>query len=710
MSKFRISIALCFAISALNGADVNLEGVSVEDSADDGYRATTSEVGKTNTPILEIPQTVNVVTAQQLKDKKPETLAESLQNVSGISYGNTTGGIFDSIIKRGFGGGRDGSIMRNGVPSSVMHSFNKTVESVEVLKGPASLLYGAQEPGGIINMVTKKPKYDFANEIWAGFGNRNYWNTGFDTTGPIAESGFAYRFIFDTMKKDYWREFGEYKNVLFAPSLSYKGDDYRINFAYTHTRSTDPIDRGMYLIPNTGKLLPIDKKRRLDEPFNKLKTKLDTADINFEKNLGENWMLKGAYAFSRSRHEYGHIRLMNVNLNTGVASRRNEAYDDFIHRTHAGSLNLNGYVKTGELEHNLLFGIDAKEYYRYRPGALNSYSTGTTQRNFPINIYNPVYGTVAYPSDRASGIQYQKLKTIGFYAQDSINLTQNLIYSLGARYEYYDQVARGTTSGPNSTDQQDGKFTWQTGLLYLLTPEWSVYTNYAQSFNPQMAISGSDIGDIKPEEGKSIEFGSKFQNDSITASAAVFNINKKNIMRTVDGVSTPVGEARSRGFEFDFNGRVTQGLSLGASYAYTKTEVRKDSGAFAVLVGKPLEATPKHQASLFANYDFSHLGAKGLRIGGGARYFGSWYTYYMRTNLPAVPAGTAFKINSAVVYDAFISYDTKIAGYETNFSFNVKNLTDKLYYTSSSTGTRANIIPIQPGYARQFMLTASVKF
>ncbi len=704
MNKFRISAVLCFAISALNAADVSLDGISVEDSADDGYRATTSEVGKTNTPILEIPQTVNVVTQQQLKDKKPESLAESLQNVSGISYGNTTGGIFDSIIKRGFGGGRDGSIMRNGVPSSVMHSFNKTVESVEVLKGPASLLYGAQEPGGIINMVTKKPKYNFANEIWAGIGNRNYWNTGFDATGPIAESGFAYRFIFDTMQKDYWREFGEYKNVLFAPSLSYKGDDYRINLAYAHTRSTDPIDRGMYLIPSTGKLLPIDKKRRLDEPFNKLKTKLDTLDVNFEKNLGENWLLRGAYAFSRSKHEYGHIRLMNVNLNTGMATRRNEYYDGFIHRTHAGSLNLNGYVKTGEIEHNLLFGIDAKEYYRYRPGGLKD-----TGNHLSINIYHPIYGRVGLPTARESSIQYQKLKTIGFYAQDSINLTENLIYSLGTRYEYYDQVARGTTSGPNTTDQQDGKFTWQTGLLYLLTPQWSVYTNYAQSFNPQMAMKG-DIGDIKPEEGKSVELGTKFQNDSTTASAAVFNINKKNIMRTVNSVSTPVGEARSRGFEFDFNGRVTQGLSVGASYAYTKTEVRKDSGAFAVLVGKPLEATPKHQASLFANYDFSHLGVKGLRIGGGARYFGSWYTYYMRTNLSAVPAGTAFKMDSAVVYDAFISYDTKIAGYETNFSFNVKNLTNKLYYTSSSTGTDANIIPIQPGYARQFMLTASVKF
>ena len=243
MNKFSLSLAASsLLLTQIFAADVALQGVEVSERADDGYRAKTSEVGKTNTPILEIPQTVNVVTQQQIKDKKPETLAESLQNVSGVSYGNTTGGIFDSIIKRGFGGGRDGSIMRNGVPASVMHSFNKTVESVEVLKGPSSLLYGAQEPGGIINMVTKKPKYDFSNEIWAGVGNHAYWNAGFDATGPIADSGFAYRFIFDKSKKRYWREFGSVENELFAPSLSYKSDDYRINLAYTHTRSTDPID------------------------------------------------------------------------------------------------------------------------------------------------------------------------------------------------------------------------------------------------------------------------------------------------------------------------------------------------------------------------------------------------------------------------------------------------------------------------------------
>ena len=128
MNKFSLSLATSsLLLTQIFAADVALQGVEVSESADDGYRAKTSEIGKSNTPILEIPQTVNVVTQQQLKDKKPETLAESLQNVSGISYGNTTGGVFDAIVKRGFFSERDGSIMRNGVPAGVMDSFNKTV-------------------------------------------------------------------------------------------------------------------------------------------------------------------------------------------------------------------------------------------------------------------------------------------------------------------------------------------------------------------------------------------------------------------------------------------------------------------------------------------------------------------------------------------------------------------------------------------------------
>ncbi|WP_103588323.1 TonB-dependent siderophore receptor [Campylobacter concisus] len=714
MNKFRISAVLCFAISALNATDVSLDGISVEDSADDGYRATTSEVGKTNTPILEIPQTVNVVTQQQLKDKKPENLMESLQNVSGVSYANTTSGNFDAALKRGFGGGRDGSIMRNGVSAGVTHNFNATVQSVEVLKGPASLLYGVQDAGGIINLVTKKPLYENSNEIWLGTGNKKYRGFGFDSTGALGESGFAYRFIFDWSGKDYWREYGEYKNLLIAPSISYKGDDYRIDAAYSHTKYTDPADRGMYML-ESGQILDIDKKVRLDEPFNEIDGKVDTFDLSFEKNFGENWLLKGAYAFSRSLHEYGQARIMNINLASGIAKRRMEWYEDFEHKTHAGSLTLNGIVETGSITHNLLFGVDAKEYLRQRPEA-RQIEANDARNN--INIYSPIYGRVSVDDIKSRGAskktQYHKLKTIGTYAQDSINLTDSLIFVAGLRYEYYNQIvgdqnryAARPVPFTKSIDKSGGKLLYNVGLLYLLTPEWSVYTSHSQSFKPQTSIGSKGAVSLEPEEGKSIEFGTKFQNNSITAMAALFNIDKKNIINNVNNISYTSGKANSRGVEFDFNGRITDGLSVSSSYTYTKTKLKEDRN-MAWKVGRPLEATPKHQASLFANYDFTHLGVKGLRIGGGARYFGSWYTYNQQKSSAAY--GSFYKLPHAITYDAFVSYTTKISGYETNFAFNVKNLTDKLYYVTASSGTDSSVLPITPGYARQFMLTASVKF
>ena len=716
-AKFK-TIGLSFALisamaqagfSADNNATATLEAIEVSTSADDGYRAVRSEVGKTNTPILEIPQTVNVVTQQQLIDKKPDNLNEALQNVSGVSYFNTTSGNFDSTLRRGFGSERDGSIMRNGVTAGVTHNFNATVQSVEVLKGPASLLYGIQEPGGVINLVTKKPQYEFSNEIFGGLGNRRYWDVGFDSTGPIGDSGFAYRLIYDQNAKNYWREYGKYENFIVAPSISYKGDDYRIDLGYSHAKYKNPADRGMYIVRG-GIILPIPKERRLDEKINEIEGKIDTFYLGFEKNFGENWLLKGNYGFTRSKHEYGQARIMSVNLNSGIATRRIEWYKDFVHQTHSGSVTLNGIVKTGDIEHSLLFGVDAKEYMRKRPPQY--WLTGGAYR---INIYNPQYLGISSGAIMTNGTKqqsnYQKQKSVGFYGQDSINLTENLVFVAGLRYEYYDQIARNVRFRDGRVTESgasDGKLLYNLGLLYLLTPEWSVYTSYSQSFKPQMSTSDT-VNSLDPEEGKSIEIGSKFQNDAITATAAIFNIDKENIVVTDPATSTSdaSGKANSRGFEFDFNGRITQGLSIGSSYTYTKTKM-KENKQFPWQENRPLEATPKHQASLFANYDFSHLGLKGLRIGGGARYYGSWYTYNQNSSSPAY--GEFYKLPHAVTYDAFVSYTTKIAGRETNFAFNVKNLTDKLYYVTASSGTNSDVIPITPGYARQFMLTASVKF
>ena len=199
-------------------------------------------------------------------------------------------------------------------------------------------------------MVTKKPKYDFSNEIWAGIGNRNYWNAGFDTTGPIADSGFAYRFIFEQSAKDYWREYGEFKSYIVAPSISYKGDDYRIDLAYTHSEYTDPFDRGQYMVVNKSaayrawdsKFLLSDPKKRLDEKFSESSGKIDTVDVGLEKNIGENWLFRANYALTRSMLDYSQIRARDFNPATGVIERENTSFRNFEHRTHAGGVNLNG--------------------------------------------------------------------------------------------------------------------------------------------------------------------------------------------------------------------------------------------------------------------------------------------------------------------------------------------------------------------------------
>lgn len=309
-----------------------------------------------------------------------------------MNYANTTGGVFDAVLKRGFGKNRDGSIMRNGTPVGVRHSFNPSVETAEVLKGPASLLYGVQDPGGVINLVTKKPLYEPRYEIYGGFGNHSYYNAGFDATGAFGESGFAYRLIVDRSSKHYWREYGKYTSTFIAPSISYKGDDYRIDVAYTHGKYNDVLDRGMIMYVNKAnpawddKFITSDRKRRLDEPFNQIEGKVDTFDVNFEKHLGENWLLKASYAYTHSMHDYDQMRVRGFNPNTGMASRENSYYHDFKHQTSAGSVNLNGIVETGEISHNLLFGLDAQKEYRKRPGSVR-----VTAGVPSINVNRPVH-------------------------------------------------------------------------------------------------------------------------------------------------------------------------------------------------------------------------------------------------------------------------------------------------------------------------------
>lgn len=696
----------------------NLEQITVEDTGikQNGYQTTgTSVVSKAEVPVLDTPNTVNILSTQLLKDRKPESLIDALYNVSGVSQANTLGGMFDSIQKRGFGGNRDNSIMRNGLQAGPAKNFSATTETVEILKGPASVLYGIQDPGGVVNIITKKPQQTPKYVVGGTLGNHSLWGTQVDFTGGLG-NGFAYRFIYDKQEKNYWRNFGKIKNTTYAPSLSWENDTTKVLVAYEHKDILEPFDRGTNLLTATNSLPNIPVSRRLDEPNNETTAKTDNIDFKVEHKLNDNWKLNAGYNYARYEYFYNQARISNINVNTRKARRAIEQQQG-DQRVHSGTLNIVGEFGIGEIANRFVAGMDVMRNIRdlgpiYNQGIMNS----------DINIDHPNYTNPVAQKKNGNGnaYQYNHLKTLGVYVQDTAYLTDSVIVTGGLRYEYFDQFAGrhclnaancDLSKGQNltktaNTDQHDGKLLYQLGAVYKFTPNIATFANYAESFRPQMSVATPVNSDLKPEQGKSIEMGAKYENADFNAMVSLFNINKRNVAEAVGSGANAelniVGKQRSRGVEFDLNGQLTERLSAAANYTYTKVK-SLENARYPEAVNQQLSGVPKHQASLFLAYNVGEFDFGNIRVGSGARYLGSWYAY---TNNYA----KSYKIPHAVVYDAFIAYDTKISGKKVSFQLNGKNLTDKTYFPSTSGNATNTLIPVALGYGREFIFNTKVEF
>lgn len=214
-------------------------------------------------------------------------------NVSGITQGNTLAGTQDTILKRGFGGNRDGSIMHNGMPLVQGRGMNAAAESVVVLKGPSSMFYGIMDPGGVVNVVSKKPQMQPRTALsvsGSSYGRgRNGAGLLLDATGPVADSGLAWRLVADYTNEDYWRNFGKRRDVLLAPSLAWYGRDTQAVLWHEFRDYNVPFDRGTALDPRTNKPLDIPATRRLDEPFNQMKGKSHLAQFSLDHRITPGW-------------------------------------------------------------------------------------------------------------------------------------------------------------------------------------------------------------------------------------------------------------------------------------------------------------------------------------------------------------------------------------------------------------------------------------
>ena len=666
-----------------------------QDGATRGYQpVSTTTATRSDTPLINIPQAVNIVSQDVLKDQKAQSLDDALSNISGINQSNTLGGTQDAVIRRGFGDNRDGSILTDGFKTALPRSFNATTERVEVLKGPASTLYGILDPGGMVNVVTKKPQQAFSGEIYGSASSFGGGTTGLDFTGPIKDTDFAYRLIGEYKNVDYWRNFGKTKDWIISPSLSWYGEDTEVTLSYMHEDYSVPFDRGTIFDLNTGHAVNVDPKIRFDEPYNISKGSSDLASVNIKHEFNENWSLNLGYTYSYNEYSDNQARVMAYNAKNGNLTRRADATQGSEIYNHAMRADLTGDVEIGGLRNELLFGTS----YDYANTLRTDLIRCPQSVNF--NIYNPVYGKMPACTtvSKADSDQTEIISTASAYMQDSLHLTDQWILVGGLRYQHYDLTAGKGRPFVTNTDSNGSKWVPSGGIVYKLTPDISLYANVAKTFRPQSSIA-SYYGNLPPEEGVSYEVGSKFEiADGLTANVALYTSDKKNVAysEVIDGETyvQTAGLVRARGVEVDVAGEITDELSMIASYGFTDAKVIEDP----TYAGKWPVNVPRHTGSLFFTYDFGEVGGNGntLKVGVGAR--GAGKRAGINTN--------AYFLPGYIVADAFAAYTFKMERPLT-LQLNLKNIFNKTYYTSSIGSTN---LGNQIGEPFSAVLTASVKF
>ncbi len=696
-----LPLAACASVPAI-GADKTAEKgetlVVVGQAQADGvqnYQPLTSVTGtRTETSLLDVPQAIDVVPQQVITDQAVSSLDEALYNVSGITQANTLGGTQDAVMKRGFGDNRDGSILRDGVRSVQARNFTPTTERVEVLKGPASMLYGMGEPGGMINMITKKPQLQQHTHV-EGWGSSFKGGGGqLDVTGPLGTSGFAYRMIVDHDETDYWRNFGRNRQTVIAPSLMWFGESTTVRVAYEHMEYLVPFDRGTIIDSRTGKPVNTPRDRRFDESYNATRGDQDSVTLQVDQVLNESWKSSLTYAYSRNSYSDNQARALALDPETGVLSRQADSTAHAVSHANAVQLTLNGDVDWGSINHQMLFGFDFEDNRTYRGDMIRG------KKNSDFNIYNPVYGQM--PTSNAVSAkdsdQRENLTSYGWFMQDSVQLTDKWLVMGGLRYDAFDVFAGKGRPFVTNTDSSDGKLVPRAGVVYKLTPYVSLYSSYTESFKPNSSIA-SQIGSLPPEQGKAWEVGSKVElPNGVTGTLALFDITKRNVMvsELVNGetVTRTAGRVRSQGVELDVAGNITDSLSLIGSYAYTDARVVDDPDN----KGKEMTNVARHTASLFLTQDLGSPGlysGDNLRMGAGARYVG---------RRPG-DAANSFNLDNYTVADAFAAYIMPVNGYRVKWQLNVKNLFDKTYYPSSGGNLRVAV-----GEPREVVLRASVDF
>ncbi|UKO96860.1 TonB-dependent receptor [Nostoc sp. UHCC 0870] len=634
---------------------------------------------RTDTPLRDIPQSIQVVPRQVLEDQQAIRASEALRNVSGVQRGNTAGGGSQVFNIRGFqqfgGNLRDG--FRDGF--SVIETAN--LERIEVLKGPASVLYGNLDPGGVINFVTKQPLSEPFYAVGLQVGSFGLVRPTLDFSGPLNPEGtLLYRLNTAYEKGGNFRDFDqEIERFFISPVVTWKiSDRTDLTFELDYLNNKHPFDRGVIAFGTGIANIPFDRILGEPDDFNE-KTDF-SAGYRLEHRFNDNWKIRNRFRFSSLDETSLITDFGRLNEETGELSREfvTVEADD---KTYALQTDIVGNFSTGAVKHTLVFGVDQSWQ------ASNLFGTFADAPS--INIFNPVYRVETRPARVQFPDSFSRVSetnSLGFFLQDQVTLTENLKLLVGGRFDIINQ------SSP-SDEQEDQAFTPRVGIVYQPIQPISLYTSFSRSFEPN---SGTRVDGslLEPVRGTQYEIGirGEFFNSRLITNLAAYEIIKSNLGVTDPDnpdFSIPLGEQRSRGIELDVTGQILPGWNMIASYAYTDARVTKDDN---LQPGNLIDGVPFNSASLWSTYEIQTGDLQGLGFGLGLFYVGE-----RQGDL-----NNSFQVPSYVRTDASVFYrrDNWKVGINVNNLFNVDYV--------EATGQRRN--RIDPGAPLTVRGTLSVEF
>ncbi|MEM8611844.1 MAG: TonB-dependent siderophore receptor [Cyanobacteria bacterium P01_H01_bin.105] len=641
---------------------------------------------RTDTPLRDIPQSIQVIPREVLEDQQVIRLNDALRNVSGVVAGsNDPRGQRFNI--RGFDSAsvlRDGFRLTNGGNGNSGFPELVNIEQIEVLKGPAAILFGNVEPGGVINLVSEQPLSETAYAIDVGFGSRELIEGSLDAGGPLDEDGRV-RYRLNALRRDegYFRDFDtDIERVFLAPTLSWDiSDRTNLTLDFEFRDDERPSDFGLLAIGDEVADIPLD--RVIGDPGDIFEGKFLRAGYKLEHRFSDNWKLRNRFYFNRYESEFRGA--------SSIFGRLNEATGDTSFNffslsqpsdTYEVQTNIVGEFATGSIDHKLLAGFD---FYRREDEGVGRIDLFNP---FPFNIFNPVYGLVDRPDfDQLPTLldTDTNVNSYGFYIQDQITLADNLKVLAGLRYETFDQenISRATDLNPaaaSETSTNDDAFSPRLGIVYQPVEPLSLFASYSRSFSPNAARTAT--GDIiEPEEGEQFEVGARAEllDGRFIASVAYFNITKQNVATPDPNnflFSIASGEQNSQGIEVDLIGEISPGWNLVANYAYTDTEITEDNSG---QEGNELFGVPEHNFNLWTNYNIQSGPLEGLGFGIGFNAVGERFG----------DNANSFVLEDYFLTNAAVSYQRD----NWEIGLNIRNLFDQDYIESSENRRTSEVNP-----------------